>query len=268
MTEATDVTTTTNEAELLDVARAAARASADVLLRYYGRARDVRTKTTDTDLVSEADVQAERAIRELLHARRPGDAILGEEGGETAATAASGIRWVVDPLDGTVNYLYGFPMWSVSIACEDADGTVVGVVYDPLRDEEFAATRSGPATLNGAPIRCSEQTQLSQALVATGFGYDAGIRAGQATVAEAVIPRVRDIRRGGSAALDLVYAAAGRVDAYWERDIQPWDYVAGALICARAGLALRELPATDDRPFGLVAAPPALVDELHALVAD
>ena len=268
MTDATETTTTTDEAELLDVARAAARASAEVLLRYYGKARDVRTKTTETDLVSEADETAERAIRELLRARRPGDAVLGEEGGETAATATTGVRWIVDPLDGTVNYLFGFPMWSVSVACEDADGALAGVVYDPLRDEEFAATRSGPALRDGEPIACSGKAQLSQALVATGFSYDAALRARQAEVVARALPRVRDIRRGGSAALDLAYAAAGRVDAYWERDVQPWDYAAGRLIATRAGLAIRELPAADGLPFGLVAAPPALVDELHALVAD
>ena len=254
------------EAELLDVARAAARASAEVLLGYYGDAPGVRTKSTDTDLVSEADVNAERAIRALLAERRPGDAILGEEGGETAATGASGIRWVVDPLDGTVNYLFEYPQWCVSIAAEDAEGTLVGVVWDPLRGEEFSATRSGPALLDGRVLKPVAKERLDHALLGTGFAYDRNIRARQAEVVTFLIARVRDLRRGGSAALDLAYAAAGRLDAYYERSINPWDYAAGALICERAGLAVRELPAADGLPFGLVVAPPALLDELHGLV--
>lgn len=254
------------EAELLQIARDAARASAEVLLRYYGNATGVRTKSSDTDLVSEADVNAERAIRELLAQRRPGDAILGEEGGETAATGEGGIRWIVDPLDGTVNYLFQYPQWSVSIAAEDRHGTLVGVVWDPIRQEEFAATRSTAPTLNGAPLVASEQTDLAQVLVATGFSYDARVRARQAEIVSGLITKVRDIRRGGSAALDLCWTAAGRTDAYWERGIHPWDYAAGALICERAGLCVRELPAEHELPFGLVVAPSALVDHLHALV--
>jgi len=254
------------EADLLDVARAAARASAEVLLGYYGDAPGVRTKSTDTDLVSEADVNAEAAIRALLAERRPGDAILGEEGGETAATGESGIRWVVDPLDGTVNYLFEYPQWCVSIAAEDADGTLVGVVWDPLREEEFSATRSGPARLGDRILRPAAKDRLGQALVGTGFAYDRDLRGRQAEVVSGLITRVRDLRRGGSAALDLAYTATGRLDAYFERGINPWDYAAGVLICERAGLAVRELPAQDGLPSGRVVAPPALLDELHGLV--
>ena len=144
----------------------------------------MRTKSTDTDLVSEADVNAELAIRALLAERRPGDAILGEEGGETSATGESGIRWIVDPLDGTVNYLFQYPQWSVSIAAEDADGTLVGVVWDPIRGEEFAATRSGAPTLNGDRLVASVQDDLGQVLVSTGFAYDARVRARQAEIAQ------------------------------------------------------------------------------------
>lgn len=256
------------EAELLDVARAAARASAEVLLGYYGDAPGVRTKSTDTDLVSEADVNAERAIRALLTERRPHDAVLGEEGGETTGSGESGIRWVVDPLDGTVNYLFEYPQWCVSVAAEDADGTIAGVVWDPLRGEEFSATRSGPPLLNGAPLRArGAKESLDLALVATGFAYDRDVRARQAEVVSRLVTRVRDLRRGGSAAIDLAWTAAGRTDAYFERGINPWDYAAGALICKRAGLAIRELPAAEGVPFGLVVAPPALLDELHALVS-
>ena len=258
------------EAELLSVARAAARAAAaELLARYEAAPTDVATKSTATDPVSAADLAAEGAIRELLAARRPDDAILGEEGGETGGRegSASGVRWVVDPLDGTVNYLYRYPQWSVSVACEDADGTIAGVVLDPLRDEELAATRSGPALLNGAPVDRERGAEtLATALVATGFGYDAAVREGQAAVIARLLPRVRDIRRGGSAALDLAWTAFGRCDAYYERGVQPWDVAAGALICARAGLELHELPARDGEPAGLLAAPAALATPLLALV--
>jgi myo-inositol-1(or 4)-monophosphatase len=258
------------EAELLDVALAAARAAAaELLSRYDAAPEGVATKSTATDPVSEADRAAERAIRAVLAERRPGDGILGEEGGETAG--ASSVRWVVDPLDGTVNYLFGYPQWSVSVACEDAGGTIAGVVLDPLRGEAVAATRSGPLLLDGAPYAPpaggdTRARSLDVALVATGFAYDAAVRARQAAIAAELLPRVRDVRRGGSAALDLAWTALGRCDAYYERGVQAWDVAAGALACARAGLELHELPARDGEPAGLLAAPPALAAELLALV--
>ena len=260
------------ERELLDVARAAARAAAAELLARYERvAEGLATKTSATDPVSDADRAAEAAIRALLAQRRPGDAILGEEGGETGGDD-SGVRWVVDPLDGTVNYLFGYPQWSVSVAAEDAEGAIAGVVLDPLRDEEVAATRSGPLLRDGAPASGSDgsrprASRLDVALLATGFAYDARVRERQAETLLAVMPRARDVRRGGSAALDLAWTALGRVDAYWERGVQAWDVAAGALLCARAGLELRELPEEDGLPSGLLAAPPSFADELYALVA-
>jgi myo-inositol-1(or 4)-monophosphatase len=254
------------ERELLSVARDAARTAAAVLVERFGDPVEVRSKSTPTDLVSDADVAAERALREALAVRRPDDAILGEEGGDRGGGGASGLRWVVDPLDGTVNFLFGIPHWCVSVACEDADGTLVGVVLDPLRGETFEATRSGPATLDGRPIAGSARADLATAMVATGFGYDAEVRARQAEVAARVLPRVRDLRRFGSAALDLAWTACGRYDAYFERGLQPWDRAAGALLCARAGLELRELPADGGLPPGLLAAPPALAGQLGDLV--
>jgi myo-inositol-1(or 4)-monophosphatase len=264
------------EAELVDVARSAARAAAaELLARYEHTAEGLATKTTATDPVSDADRAAEEAIRAVLAARRPADAILGEEGGETVVEAgATGVRWVVDPLDGTVNYLFRYPQWSVSVAAEDAAGTIAGVVLDPLRDEEVAATRSGPLLRDGAPVGDGSRppgarpraTTLDVALLATGFAYDAGVRARQAEVLLRVMPRARDVRRGGSAALDLAWTALGRCDAYWERGVKTWDVAAGALLCARAGLELRELPEGDGLPSGLLAAPPAFAEELLALV--
>jgi myo-inositol-1(or 4)-monophosphatase len=252
------------ERELLDVAQAAARAAAAELMARFGRsAEGVETKSTATDPVSEADVQAESAIRRVLGQRRPEDAILGEEGGETGRGE---LRWVIDPLDGTVNFLFGVPQFAVSVACEDRGGVLVGVVLDPLRSECFSATRSGGAELNGQGIQASRRDELGTALVATGFGYDAAVRDRQASVLTRVLPRVRDIRRAGAAALDLAWCACGRYDGYYERGVKPWDHAAGGLIAARAGLSLHTLAPAGPDPEGLLAAPPAIAEELLALV--
>ena len=209
--------------ELLDVAREAAEAAAAVLLAHRVRHDPgvVSTKSSPTDLVSAADVDAEAAIRGVLERRRPGDGLLGEEGSDEAGS--TGLRWVVDPLDGTVNYLFGVPQWSVSVACEDH----VGVVLDPNTGERFEAVAGVSATLAGEPLRASVQSDLGTALVATGFGYEAAVREAQAAQLAVLLPRVRDIRRFGSAALDLAWTAAGRYDAYYERGVKPWDVAAG-----------------------------------------
>jgi myo-inositol-1(or 4)-monophosphatase len=255
-----------DEVELLAVAEEAARAAGSVLLeRFRGPRREVRSKSTPTDLVSEADIEAEGALRGVLTARRPDDAVLGEEGGDRGP-GTSGVRWIVDPLDGTVNFLFGIPQWAVSVACEDGDGLLAGLVLDPLRDERFAATRDGPPTLNGAPVEASSRAELATAMVGTGFSYDAEVRAAQAEVAARVLPRVRDLRRMGSAALDLAWTACGRYDAFYERGLQPWDRAAGELLCARAGLELRELSPDGLLPGGLLAAPAALAGPLYELV--
>jgi myo-inositol-1(or 4)-monophosphatase len=253
-------------AELRAVAESVAR-DAGALLReaFEGPALGVSAKSSPTDLVSEADRAAEHLIRERLAAARPGDAVLGEEGGDTAGT--SGVRWIVDPLDGTVNFLFGIPQWGVSVACEDADGPLAGVIYDPVRDELWAAERDGPALLDGAPVRPSAREDLATALVATGFGYDADVRRAQAAVVARVLPAVRDIRRLGSAALDLAWTAAGRYDAFYEWGLNPWDLAAGALICGRAGLVRRDLPPVGPSNPGILVAPPALVGPLAALLA-
>lgn len=254
-------------ADLLAVAHEAARAAADVLVPRFGSEAALRSKSTPTDLVSAADLAAEGAIRAVLAARRSDDGILGEEG-TGDAEGSSGLLWVVDPLDGTVNYLYGLPQWCVSVAVRDAGGvTLAGVVLDPVREEAFAASHDGPATLNGRPIAASALDDLSQALIGTGFGYDTRVREAQAGAITRLLPAVRDLRRAGSAALDLAWAAAGRLDAYFERGVHPWDVAAGLLVAERAGLATRELPAEGEHvPYGVLAAPPALADELLALV--
>lgn len=275
-------------AELLEIACAQARGAGKLLLEKYrsGVEEGVRSKSTPTDLVSDADLQAERRIREGIERARPDDGMVGEEGDDELGT--SGLKWVVDPLDGTVNYLFGIPQWCVSVAVQDRDGvTLAGAVYDPLREELFAAVRgegaevSGSAAapgghapapssaepmLNGEPMVASTCEELSKAMVATGFNYDARVREAQGEVVARLIGRVRDIRRFGAAALDLAWTAAGRYDAFYERGVNVWDVAAGVLMCERAGLQTRELPARDWLPWGVLAAPPALVDELMELV--
>lgn len=247
-------------ADPVGIAEEAARAAGALLLERFGTERALDSKSSPTDLVSEADLLAERAIRDVLAARAPDDAIMGEEGEDTPGT--SGRRWIVDPLDGTINFLYGIPQWAVSVACEG----IAGVVFDPCHDELFVAAE-GAATVNGERLQASRCDDLGHALVATGFGYDARIRHDQAKVATQVLPRVRDIRRAGAAALDMAWAAAGRLDAFYERGVKPWDIAAGTLLCQAAGLEVRTLEPTEWLPRGVLAAPPALVEPLLALVA-
>jgi myo-inositol-1(or 4)-monophosphatase len=275
--------------ELLALAIEAARMAGGLLAERarHGFEREVASKSTPTDLVSEADVSSQRAIRELVRERRPDDGFVGEEEGESE-TGSSGISWVVDPLDGTVNFLFAIPQWSVSVAVRDAAGTIAGAVFDPNRDELFCATREGPARMDGprgaielshrvgADVSHERRTgedagpggeDLASAMVATGLAYDADVRRAQARVLERVVPRVRDIRRFGSAALDLAWTAAGRFDAYYERSVKQWDIAAGALICERAGLQIRELPEHENLPWGILAAPRALAGPLVELVS-
>jgi myo-inositol-1(or 4)-monophosphatase len=279
-------TTVALEQELLAVALRAAEAGGVELLQRFRRPLEIRTKSTPTDPVSDADLASEQAIRTVLAGARPEDAILGEEGGETygeggsgdGVLAGGGLRWIVDPLDGTVNYLYGIARFCVSIACEDADGTLVGVVLDPVSGERFLATRSGPALRFDGPDAVGEQLlgsgceTLARALVATGFSYDGEVRAVQGRIVTRLLGRVRDIRRAGAAALDLAACADGQADAYFERTVKVWDVAAGVLICQRAGLIARGLPvvpAGDGDPElgdGVMVAPAAVADELFALV--
>jgi myo-inositol-1(or 4)-monophosphatase len=235
----------------------------DLLLeRYGGPAEGVSSKSSETDLVSEADRASEAAILDLLMRERPDDGLLGEEG--SSREGASGRRWVVDPLDGTINYLYRFPAWCVSVALEDADGGLVGVVHDPLRDEMFTASRGGGAFMNGARVAVNAEESLELALVATGFAYQAPVRASQAQLLTQVLPQVRDIRRAGAAALDLAWVSCGRLDAYFERGLKHWDWAAARVLISEAGGALAEL---DGEPHGLAAANSMLLPKLLELVA-
>lgn len=255
---------------LLVLAVRLARSAGDLLRDLRPATLDIGTKSTPTDVVTEMDRAAERLVVEGLLAERPDDAVLAEEGGGSAGR--SGVRWVVDPLDGTVNYLYGIPHYAVSIAAEVDGEVAVGVVHDPGEGRTYTAVRGAGAWCDGVRLRCSQPADLSQALVATGFGYAATRRAAQARVLLEVLPRVRDIRREGAAALDLCAVAAGRVDAFYERGLAPWDLAAGGLVAREAGArveGLRGQPAGGD--LVVAAAPgifPALHDLLEGLAAD
>ena len=219
---------------LLDLALGAARDAGELLLeRFGGPASGVESKSSTTDMVSDADRAAERLLLDRITSARPDDGVLGEEGANVEGS--SGLTWVVDPLDGTTNYLFGYPVWSVSVACEDADGGVVAVVHDPTRKETFAAARGAGATLNGRPVHVRAARGLDRALMGTGFAYDPDDRGLQARVLTHLLPRVRDVRRGGSAALDLAWVACGRLDGFYEWGIKHWDRAAGMLLVAEAG---------------------------------
>jgi myo-inositol-1(or 4)-monophosphatase len=267
--------------ELLRIAREAAAAAGRLLAswRRDGRPEVIQLKSSPTDVVTEMDRQSEALITAHVRAVRPADAVLGEEGGQTAGGLQGGgddpaglarVRWVVDPLDGTVNYLYGLPDWSVSIAAE-VDGTVVaGVVEVPRHGETFTAVTGGGAWLHrgddARPLHCNTGVALDHALVATGFGYAAQRRQVQGEVAAALLPHVRDIRRGGSASVDLCSVAAGRVDAFYERGLNYWDYAAGGLIAREAGALVGGLAGRPESTSMTVAAGPDLYRQLDTFL--
>lgn len=250
---------------LLDLARRAALAAGELLLeRFGGPVSGLESKTSRTDLVSDTDRESEALILDMLRSERPDDEIVSEEGG--GGEGKSGLRWLVDPLDGTINYLWGLPQWSVTLACADAQGTLAGVVHDPCRAETFTAARGRGAHLNGEPLRLEGAPPLDEALIGTGFSYRAAERELQGQRLLRLLPRVRDVRRFGSAALDLAWVAAGRLDGYYETALNPWDWAGGALVVSEAGGRVVELPAAGGFSPGLVAARAALAEPLRALV--
>jgi len=248
----------------LEVAERAARAGGEVLLSYYGRAPEgLGSKSSDTDLVSDADREAERVIRELLAQERPADGLVAEEGSHVEAD--SGRRWIVDPLDGTINFLYELPAWAVSVALEDASGLSVGVVHSPVLAETYCAVRGGGAWLaeSGRRLAVSGCDRLERAMVATGFSYEPARREQQASVVARLLPQARDIRRAGAAALDLAWTAAGRLDAFYEAGLNPWDWAAGHLLVEEAGGVTGWIEG--EPPVLLAAATQGLLDELRPL---
>ena len=261
-------------AGLLALARSAAEAAAGMLASRRpagpaGRPEVADTKSSPTDVVTEMDRAAEAQITERIRAERPGDAILGEEGGQSGQGR---VRWIVDPLDGTVNYLYGLADWAVSIAAEVDGQVLAGVVAIPRHGELFTALAGQGSWLHQAEgpavrLRCNSGVPLHRALVATGFGYGRLRRVVQGEVVAAVLPQVRDIRRGGSCAVDLCSVAAGRVDAFYERGVNYWDYAAGGLIAAEAGARVAGLAGGPPSPELTIAADPGLFAELQGLLA-
>ncbi|WP_432559986.1 inositol monophosphatase family protein [Granulicoccus sp. GXG6511] len=260
--------------ELQDLAVRVATAAGERAATWRTQGVEVSAlKSSPTDVVTEADEATETFLREQLLDARPDDGILGEEGDGLASR--SGLTWVVDPIDGTVNYLYDIPAWAVSVAVVEGDPepgrwrTVAGCVVNPVLGEVYAGFAGGGATLNGRRLTASGRTDLGRALVATGFGYAATRRREQAEVLLRMITRVRDIRRMGAASLDLCGVAAGRLDAYWERGLQPWDHAAGALIAREAGATVGGLaPGSRETEEFTLAAAPGISGALRAALVD
>lgn len=264
---------TPTAAELRELAVGLARAAGE--LAAAGRRADIEsaggrsaleatTKSSATDVVTRHDRAAEETIVAGLTARRPHDTIVGEEG--TNRPGTSGIAWYVDPIDGTTNFLYGLPMWSTSVAAVDADGAVAGAVYVPTTGELFAAARGEGATRNGVAIRASGQTDVGLALVGTGLGYTAERRRLQGARLAAILPHIRDVRRMGSAAIDLCYTAAGFLDAYFEEHLNSWDMAAGELIAREAGCRTGDFAGGPVRTDQLLVAGPGVFDAITGLL--
>lgn len=257
--------------ELRALAVTVAREAGDLLADRAGQVEVAATKSSPTDVVTEMDRRSEELIRSRILAARPSDAILGEEGGLIGNAGNAPVLWVIDPLDGTVNYLYGLHDWAVSIAAEVAGEIVTGAVYVPARGELFSAVKGGGALLESADgeskLHCNTGVPLERALIGTGFGYLAARRKVQGEVVAAMLPQVRDIRRIGVASIDLCAVAAGRLDGFYERGLNYWDWAAGALVAAEAGAAAGGL---DGRPVSqslTVVAGPGLFGPLTAALA-
>ncbi len=218
--------------ELVSLAEEVAR-SAGALLMQRPDSFTFTEKSSAVDFATQMDQQAETLIVKSLLAARPDDGIIAEEG--AAQVSKSGITWVIDPLDGTVNYLYGLPGWNISIAAKDHTGVIAAVVYAPSIESLWRATKGGGAFLNNKTIKCNEPIDLNSALIATGFSYDLELRKEQGLRVQRLIPKIRDLRRNGAAAVDLCYVAMGAVDAYFESSLKEWDFAAGGLIATEAG---------------------------------
>jgi myo-inositol-1(or 4)-monophosphatase len=251
-------------AELLALAVATAREAGDLVAAMRRDGVDVAdTKSSPGDIVTQADRASEELIRERLLGARPGDGFVGEEGDDVANS--SGVRWIVDPIDGTVNYLYGMPQYAISIAVEVDGEVVAGVVRSPELDVEYAATLGGGATRNGVPVRVRSTPALDQTMVATGFSYESDVRARQGRSVARLLPQVRDIRRHGSCALDLCGVASGESDAYVEEGANLWDYAAGGLVAREAGAVFEVWRTSADKDL-VVCAPAAGWDGFADLV--
>jgi len=252
--------------ELADLALSAARAAAELVReRALGHVTVAATKSSDVDVVTEADRASEALIRAHLSAARPGDGFLGEEGDDVPSR--TGVRWIVDPIDGTVNFLYGIPQYAISIAARIGDEVVAGVVVDVVKGETFTATRGGGAHLDGRAIAVRDVVPLAQRLVITGFSYERDTRMAQAAAVHELLGRVRDVRRLGSAALDLCYVGCGRADAYVEEGLNEWDLAAGGLVAEESGARLAVRPGVGGKQCA-IASPAGGYEEFVAAVED
>jgi myo-inositol-1(or 4)-monophosphatase len=261
------VTGSLDARELLELAATTATTAGRLVVEQRrGGVEVADTKTSPTDIVTAVDLASESLIRRLLLAARPDDSIVGEEG--SAVSGDSGVTWVVDPIDGTVNFLYGIPQFAVSIAAQVDGESLVGVVHNPTSGETFTAMRGDGAWLGDQQLHVSACTRLDRALVGTGFAYRADVRAHQATETLRLVSVLRDIRRLGSAALDLCFVAAGRLDGYVERGLKPWDLAAGGLIAAEAGAVVSGLRAEAPSELLVIAAPPLLHPLFEAALLD
>jgi myo-inositol-1(or 4)-monophosphatase len=252
------------DAELAELATELARGAARLVDERRRVQHDVAAKSTATDLVTEVDTAAERWLVEQLGDRRPDDAVLGEEGG--GRPGASGVRWLLDPIDGTVNFVLGIPQYAVSVAAEHDGEVVAAAVCNPVSGETFTARRGGGAYLDGVRLTGPREVSLDRAVVATGFGYDGALRARQVGVVARLLPRVADVRRLGAAALDLCFLAAGRLDAYFEAGLHAWDYAAAGLVAAEAGCLASGLRGRPPSGQLYAAAGPGLAAEFFALL--
>jgi len=264
--------TPTTTTELLALAQETAIAAGELARRRRAEGVEIAaSKSSPEDVVTLADRETEALIRGLLADARPNDGFYGEESTATAGT--SGLTWVVDPIDGTVNYLYGIPFYAVSIAVVEGDPdpaswmTLAGAVRNPAIDELFSARAGGGAHLNGRALQVAGGVPLSLALFGTGFSYDSVRRTRQANVLHGLIHRVRDVRRMGAASLDLCSVAAGRLDLYYERGLNPWDHAAGALVAAEAGARVGAFGDDREGLSLLIAAAPDLYDAAEPLLA-
>jgi myo-inositol-1(or 4)-monophosphatase len=248
--------------ELLSLAQKVGE-EAGALLMDRPLAFEIESKSTAIDIATQMDKKAETFIVQSLLAARPDDGIIGEEG--ASVESKSGITWVIDPLDGTVNYFYGLPGWNVSIAAKDKDGVIVGVVTAPTINSTWWATRGGGAFYNGHAIKCTDPIELDRALIATGFQYDVAHRVSQLEDFSKLVPIVRDIRRNGAAAVDLCHVAMGALDAYYEAGLKEWDWSAGGLVATEAGATFKQY---GQSPMAIsMAAGPHLHAQLEALLA-
>ena len=231
-------------------------AAAGALLIARPDSFDINEKSSARDFATQMDHASEELIVKALLSARPGDGIIGEEGAHRAST--SGITWVIDPIDGTVNYFYNLPGWNISIAAKNDEGVLIGVVSAPTLNSVWHATRGGGAFLNGKKIHCSNAEDLKESLIATGFSYDFEERIRQGEKIASLIPRVRDIRRNGAAAVDLCHVASGAVDGYFETGLKEWDLAAGGLIAKEAGAVITGRNGFPAGESMVVAAGPAL----------